>query len=122
VTAPEGASFEYTDAFMDRLTEFVTDSIPEKRICLSVTAPGFGGAGGNNMGSIRLMLTGTYDRKRSQQEIADYLTTKTRRMTEARVFVFQEQTISASGGGSRVGFPIQFSKTTRIRSKIPGRS
>jgi hydrophobe/amphiphile efflux-1 (HAE1) family protein len=108
VTAPEGASFEYTDAFMDRLTTFIGDSIPEKRICLSVTSPGFGGSGGSNVGSVRLMLTGTNDRKRSQQEIADYITAKTRRMTEARVFVFQEQTISASGGGSRGGFPVQY--------------
>jgi multidrug efflux pump len=107
ITAPEGASFEYTDAFMDRLVAFVNDSIPEKRVTLSVTAPGYSG-GAVNSGSVRLMLTDLSERRRSQQEIADYLTVKTRRMTEARVFVNQEQTISASGGGGRSGMPVQY--------------
>jgi multidrug efflux pump subunit AcrB len=57
VTAPEGASYEYTDSFMDKLVAVVGDSIPEKRICLSVTAPGFGGGSGMNLGSVRVMLT-----------------------------------------------------------------
>lgn len=107
VTAPEGSSFEYTDAFMDRLSSFVDDSIPEKRVMLSVTAPGYGG-GAVNSGAVRLLLDDLSERKRSQQEIADYLTVKTRRMTEARVFVNQEQTISASGGGGRGGMPVQY--------------
>lgn len=107
VTAPEGASFEYTDAFMDRLSTFVDNYIPEKRIMLSVSAPGYGGAAVNS-GSVRLMLTDPSERKRSQQEISDYLTVNTRRMMDARVFVNQEQTISASGGGARSGMPVQY--------------
>jgi multidrug efflux pump len=108
VTTPEGASFEYTDAFMDRVAVLVADSIPEHRVCMSVTAPGGGGGGSVNSGSVRMMLTDPSERKRSQQEIADYLASRTRRMTEARVFVNQEQTISASGGGARAGLPIQY--------------
>jgi multidrug efflux pump len=45
LTAPEGASYEYTDNFVKAFTEFVNDSIPEKRVCLTVTAPGFTGSG-----------------------------------------------------------------------------
>ncbi|MFI5252375.1 MAG: efflux RND transporter permease subunit [Bacteroidota bacterium] len=105
VTAQEGASFDYTDAVMNRLTTFIGDSIAEKRTCIGVTA---GGGGAVNTGSVRLSIAEPYERDRSQQKIADYLTAKTRRITEARVFVFQEQTISASGGGSRVGFPVQY--------------
>jgi len=123
VTAPEGASYEYTDAFMDRLVALTNDSIPEKRICLSVTAPGFGGFSGVNTGSIRLMLTDPSERKRSQQEIAEYLTKNTRRMPEARVFVNQEQTISAGGGGARSGFPVQYvlqnQDFEKIRQSVP---
>jgi len=107
ITAPEGASFEYTDAFMDKVVAFVGDSILEKRVSVGITAPGFGG-GSVNSGSVRVMLTDPSERKRSQQEIADYLSMKTRRMTEARVFVNQEQTISASGGGARGGLPVQY--------------
>jgi len=106
VTGPEGASFEYTDAFMDKLVKFVNDSIPEKAIALSVTAPGFAGSGATNTGFVRIRLVPPTERKRSQQEIADYLTSKTRAFTEARVFVIQEQTISVGGGGR--GQPVQY--------------
>ncbi|HEY0030875.1 MAG TPA: efflux RND transporter permease subunit, partial [Bacteroidia bacterium] len=56
ITAPEGASYEYTDAYVQRFTEFINDSIPEKRICLTVTAPGFSGSGAVNTGFVRLAL------------------------------------------------------------------
>ncbi len=108
VTAPEGTSYDYTDAFMDRLTTFIDNSVPEKRLLLTVTAPGFSGSGAVNTGAGRLMLPDPSARKRSQQQVADFVSLKTRTMTEARVFVFQEQTISAGGGGARVGFPVQY--------------
>ncbi|MBP9212375.1 MAG: efflux RND transporter permease subunit, partial [Bacteroidetes bacterium] len=123
ITAPEGASFEYTDAFMDKIITFVNDSIPEKRIALSVTAPGFSGAGAVNTGFVRLMLVEPNERKRSQQQVADYIGNRTRPMTEARVFAFQEQTISAGGGGSRGGFPVQYvlqnQQFEKIRQYVP---
>jgi len=122
VTAPEGASFDYTDAFMDRLSTLVGDSILEKRVFLSVTSPGWGG-GSVNSGSMRVMLTEPSERKRSQQDIADYLAVRTRRMTEARVFVTQEQTLSASGGGARGGLPVQYvlqnQDFEKIRKALP---
>jgi len=121
ITTPEGASYEYTDQFMERLSNFINDSIPEKRISLVVTSPGFGGASVNS-GFVRLMLSEPYERTRSQEEIADYLTAKTRRMTEARVIVGQEQTISASGSG-RGGLPVQYviqnQNFEKIRKALP---
>ena len=116
VTAPEGASFEYTDAFMDRLSTFIGDSVPEKRVCLSVTASGWS----VNSGGVRLLLSGPGERRRSQQEVADYLVDRTRRMTEARVFVSQEQTISAGGGGARSGLPVQYVLQNQSFEKIRG--
>jgi multidrug efflux pump len=45
-------------------------------------------------------------------------------MTEARVFVNQEQTISASGGGARSGLPVQYvilnQDFEKIRQALPG--
>ncbi|MCX6132783.1 MAG: efflux RND transporter permease subunit [Ignavibacteriales bacterium] len=118
-TAPEGASFEYTDAVLDRLVAMVNDSIPEKRICLSFV----GGFSSLNTGNMRIMFSEPNERKRSQQDIADWLTTRTRRITEARVFVSQEQTISASGGGMRSGQPvayvIQNQDFEKIRQVLP---
>jgi multidrug efflux pump len=122
VSAPEGSSFEYTDAFMDRLAKVVADSVPEIQNAMSITAPGFGG-GSVNSGSLRIVLTKPDQRTRSQQQIADYLVAKTRPLTAARVFVNQEQTISASGGGARGGMPVQYvilnQDFEKIRQALP---
>ena len=56
VITPEGTSYDYMDVYMDKLVEFVIDSVPERRIALSVTAPGFTGSGAVNTGFVRLGL------------------------------------------------------------------
>ncbi len=107
VSAPEGASFEYTDRFMNSVSDMVMDSVPEKRICLTVTAPGFAGSGAVNTGFGRIVLNEPGDRDRTQQQIVDQISAATRQMPEARTFVVQEQTI-AMGGGPRGSLPVQF--------------
>src|SRR5690606_21194500 len=102
----EGSSYEYTDKFMLKLSDFIDDSIPEKKVALVITAPGFSGSGAVNTGTSRVMLKDPSDRDRSQQEIADYITGITKGFPEAKTFVIQQQTISA--GGSRGGLPVQF--------------
>jgi multidrug efflux pump len=122
VTAPEGTSYESTDAVVDRISGFVGDSIPEKRVCLTVTAPGFAGSGAVNTAFVRLALTDAEERGRSQQEIAGYITKNLAMFPEGKVFVIQEQSIS-SGGGPRVGLPVQFVLQTqnfqKLRDKLP---
>jgi len=108
VTAPEGVSYEYTDFFMKKLSQIIHDSIPEKQVLLSVTAPGFTGSGAVNTGFVRVRLNSPEKRTRSQQEIATQLTKLTAPLQEARTFVIQEQTISTGGGGPRGGLPVQF--------------
>ncbi len=123
ITAPEGASYEYTNNFMDKIVQFVNDSVPEKSVLLTVTAPGFTGSGAVNTAFARVVLKDAPTRKRSQQEIADYLTANVSRFPEAKVFVLQEQTISAGGGGGRIGFPVQFvvqaPNFEKLRDRIP---
>ncbi len=106
ITAPEGASYEYTDYFILKLTQILLDSVPEKRIALTVTSPGFTGSGAANTGFVRLKLYEPHERERSQNQIANQLTNLTRSLTEARVFVIQQQTISS--GGRRGGLPVQY--------------
>jgi multidrug efflux pump len=108
ITAPEGSSYEYTDAFMKQLSDFIMDSIPEKTICLTVTSPGFTGSGAVNTGFVRLRFVDPSQRTRSQDEIAQYLSKATSKFTQARTFVIQEQTISTGGGSGRGGQPVQF--------------
>jgi hydrophobe/amphiphile efflux-1 (HAE1) family protein len=117
VTAPEGASYDYTDNFLMKLSNEIEDSIPEKSVMLTVTAPGFSGSGAVNTGFVRLALKTPDQRKRSQQQIADQLSRMSRQMTEARVFVVQEQTISA-GGGPRGALPVQYVLQNQEFSKL----
>ncbi|MFA6261654.1 MAG: efflux RND transporter permease subunit [Bacteroidia bacterium] len=106
-TAPEGASYEYMEHYMDKVAQIIIDSVPEKRILLSVTAPGFTGSGAVNTGFNRIFLTEPGERKRSQQQIAQKIQQQVSTLTDARSFVIQDQTISGSGG-SRAGLPVQF--------------
>lgn len=106
-TAPEGASYEYTDHYLNKVGKAIEDSLPEYRRYLSVTAPGFTGSGAVNTGFARIMLVNPDERQRSQQEIAAQMQRIVSGYTEARAFVIQDQTISGSGG-SRAGLPVQY--------------
>ncbi len=121
ITAPEGASYDYTDAFIMKMAQFIEDSIPEKNVNLTVTSPGFSGSGAANTGFVRLGLKNPDERKRSQQQIADYITKTSKNFPEARVFAIQQQTISS--GGSRGGQPIQFvlqaPNFEKLKEKLP---
>lgn len=121
ITAPEGASYDYTDAFIMKMAQFIEDSIPEKNVNLTVTSPGFSGSGAANTGFVRLGLKNPDERKRSQQQIADYITKSSKNFPEARVFAIQQQTISS--GGSRGGQPIQFvlqaPNFEKLKEKLP---
>lgn len=106
-SAPEGVSYEYMDHYMNKMTRYALDSIPEKTIILTVTAPGFTGSGAVNTGFMRVVLVDPTERSRSQNEIAQQLQKAVGRMQEGKGFVIQDQTISA-GGGPRIGLPVQF--------------
>ncbi|MBS1646349.1 MAG: efflux RND transporter permease subunit [Bacteroidetes bacterium] len=105
-TAPEGVSYEYMSRYMDKLGRTIYDSVTDSRVALMVTSPGFM-VGSVNSGMGRVTLTDIGDRKKSQQYWADYVTKLTKGFTEGRIFVSQEQTISA-GGGPRGGLPVQY--------------
>lgn len=105
VSAPEGTSFDAMDAYMDRLVGFMADSIPEKEILLSVTAPGFAGSGAANTGFVRVTLVPPNERERSQHEIVAMVNRNLPKFNEGRAFAIEEQTISV---GRRGGQPVQF--------------
>lgn len=123
IIAPEGVSYEYTDDYINKLAEFIDDSIPEKKVLLTVTAPSFSGSGAVNTGFARLTLTDPDQRQRSQQMIADYLSSKVRNFQQAKTFVLQQQTISAGGGGASSSFPVQYVLKTqdfdKLREAVP---
>jgi multidrug efflux pump len=105
VTAPEGTSFDYMDSYIDRLAQFVMDSVPEAKTVLTVTAPGFSGSGATNTGFVRATLSEPNERNRSQQQIVDMVNRNLGKFSDGKAFAIQEQTISVN---RRAGLPVQF--------------
>lgn len=118
-TAPEGVSYDYMDRFMTDLTMLINDSVPEKKVSLVITSPGFGSASANS-GIVRLGLVPAEERGRSQEEIANYLSKLTRSYSEARVAVSQQPTISVNRrGGLPIQYIIQAPNFQKLEEKIP---
>lgn len=120
VSTPEGASFAYTDRFISKINQMVMDSIPEKKVNITITSPGFGGAGSTNSGIVRLGLKDPEEREKSQKEIAEKLTKITRKYTEGKVTVSQQPTISVGRrGGLPISYIIQAQNFEKLREKVP---
>ncbi|XWN37616.1 MAG: efflux RND transporter permease subunit [Balneola sp.] len=117
--APEGASYEYMDNYMDRLVSLVQDSIPETKSVISVTSPGFGASSSVNSGFAFSILKDPELRGRSQNEVADDLTEKVKLLSGAQTFVSQEQTIGSSRGGLPVQFVLQNQNFEKLKNVIP---
>ena len=120
ITSPEGTSFEAQATMTDRVMQFVLDSIPETRLAFSVVAPGFSGSGAVNSSFVMVNMVDAVDRKRSQQDIVDFLTKNLKKFNEARMFPNQDQTIQVGrGGGQPVQFVIQNLDFEKLREKLP---
>jgi multidrug efflux pump len=119
VTAPEGTSYDYMDSYMDTLNNFLQDSIPEKKMMISLTAPGFGG-GSVNSGFFNVTLVDPKDRVRSQQDIVNMVNRNLKNFPQGRAFASQDQTISTSRhGGQPIEFVIQNNDFDKIRKILP---
>jgi len=120
VTAPEGTSFDYMDAYIDRLSKLMIDSIDGRRIVLSITAPGQSGAGSVNTGMVRVSLVDPQERDKTQQQLVDMVNRNLPKYPEGKGFAIQEQTISVNRrGGLPVAFVIQNNNFDKIRDVIP---
>ncbi|CAM4095079.1 efflux RND transporter permease subunit [Flavobacterium antarcticum] len=119
VSAPEGVSYDYMDRFMNELTELINDSIPEKKVSLIITSPGWGSSSVNS-GRARIRLVEPGEREKTQSEIVQELSGWTKQYSEAKVSVSESPTISVGRGG---GFPIQYiiqaQNFEKLQEKIP---
>lgn len=119
VTTPEGSTYEYTDRFMEELSDLINDSIPEKKVALVITSPGFLSSS-VNAGRVRLALVDPSERERSQKEIVDDLNKMTKKYPQAKVNVSEQPTISVNRrGGLPIQYIIQAPNFEKLRKKIP---
>lgn len=113
-TAPEGASFEYMDSYVDQMIQGISENVPELFAMNTVTSPGFGAAGSVNSAFGFISLVDRSERDRSQQEIADQVTGVLSGLSGAQSFVSQPQSI----GGRRQGLPVQFVLQTQTLQQL----
>jgi multidrug efflux pump len=119
VTGPEGMSYDATEKYVDRLSNFMIDSVPEKQTILSLTAPGFS-SGAVNTGFIRVTLSDPKDRSRSQKQIVEMVNRNLPKFNEGRAFATEDQTISVSRhGGQPIQFVIQNNDFDKLAKVLP---
>ncbi|RAV30948.1 efflux RND transporter permease subunit [Sinomicrobium soli] len=119
VTAPEGASYDYMDRYMTAITRLVNDSIPEKKVSLILTSPGFGTSAVNS-GRANIALVPPEDRERTQDEIATGLERWAKKYVGAKTSVTQRPTIAVNRrGGLPVQYIIQAPNFEKLEEKIP---
>jgi len=119
VTTPEGSTYEYTDRFMEDLSKLINDSIPEKKVALVITSPGFLSSS-VNAGRVRLALVDPSEREKSQKEIVDDLNKWAKKYPQAKVNVSEQPTISVNRrGGLPIQYIIQAPNFEKLREKIP---
>lgn len=95
-SVPEGSTYEFYRDFTDKIAEVADSVYPERLLNIELVR--------SNRGFVRLVLPNIKDRKESQMEVADNLSTAVRKQTEARAFVQQQSTF----GGRRSSMPIQY--------------
>lgn len=118
--APEGSTFEFMDDYVDNLIETVQDKVPEMDGIITVTSPGFGASTSVNSGFLIGILKPSSQRTRSQNEIVSALTPEVQKLTGARTFISQQQSIGNSRGGLPVQFVVQAPSFDALKEKLPG--
>jgi multidrug efflux pump subunit AcrB len=119
ITAPEGASYDYMDRFMNEITDLINDSIPEKKVSPIITSPGWGSSSVNT-GRARIALVQPGERERLQKEIAEGLSKWTKKYPEAKTNVSESPTIAVNRrGGLPIQYVIQAPNFEKLREKIP---
>lgn len=120
LTAPEGTSFDAMDSYVNRVTNLVSDSVPEKTMMFSITSPGFTGSGNANSGFVRVTMVDPPDRKRSQSDIVKMINRNLPAYNEGRGFVIEDQTISVNRrGGQPIAFVIQHNNFEKLTKSLP---
>ncbi|WP_318342940.1 efflux RND transporter permease subunit [Flagellimonas baculiformis] len=119
VTAPEGSSYEYMDKLMTGITQMINDSIPEKKVSLVLTSPGFGTSSVNS-GRAHVALVEPSERERSQNEIAQDFGRWAKAYVGGRSNVSEKPTISVNRrGGPPIQFIIQAKNFQKLEEKVP---
>ncbi len=120
-SAPEGATFEYMDNYMDQLIALIKKEVKpsEREGIISLTSPGFGASGSVNSGFIHIILAPPSKRDRTQQQIADDLSAAVKQLPGARTYVSQPRSIGGHHGGLPVQYVIEAPNFDKLKTVLP---
>lgn len=120
-SAPEGATFEYMDNYMDQLIALVEKEVKpsEREGIISLTSPGFGASGSVNSGFMNVILAPPDQRSRSQQQIANDLSAAVKQLPGARTYVTQPRSIGGGRGGLPVQYVIEAPNFDKLKAVLP---
>ncbi len=120
VSAPEGTAFDFMETYIDGITVFLMDSVPEARVIYSLAGPSNSGGSGVNNGMVRVFLDDPGERERSQEEIVQMVNRNLPKFSAGRAYALQEQTISTNRrAGQPVQFVIQNNNFEKLKSVLP---
>ncbi|MCK5367077.1 MAG: efflux RND transporter permease subunit, partial [Cyclobacteriaceae bacterium] len=117
-TGPEGATFEFMDVFVNKVTEVITKNVPEKEFTVSITSPSFSGTSANSA-MFFVQLVDSDERQRTQAEIVKNLRPQINQVTMARAFVAEPQSIGSGRSGLPVQYVIQAPTLDKLKEVLP---
>ncbi len=115
---PEGASYEYMDVYVEKVLDVIKKDVPEMETVVSITSPGFGGASSNSAMMIG-RLVDMDERTRSQSEIVNSLRPDVNKITMARAFIAEPQSIGSRRSGLPVQYVIQAPTLDKLKQILP---
>lgn len=118
-TGPEGATFEYMDAYATEMTSVLSEKVPEANSIITITSPGFTSSGSVNSAFIIMKLEDAKNRKRTQHEIVMDVQPEVAKNTKARAFINEPESIGRSFGGMPVSFVIQARNLDQLKEVLP---
>lgn len=116
---PEGSSYEYMEKYMDLLSQYVIDSIPETQRNLSLISPGLTGVDPANKGMHLIYLNEPQHRQRSQGQIFRKLSKEINAISGIGIFPFEPPTIGSRFAGQPLQFVIQSAEFDSMKRVLP---
>ncbi|MBN1926952.1 MAG: efflux RND transporter permease subunit, partial [Prolixibacteraceae bacterium] len=116
---PEGATFEFMEEYMDQLSEYVRDSIPEATRNLSLVSPSINTLEPPNKGMHLIYFDEPDARERTQSEIFQKFVKDIQGITGIGIYPFEPPTIGNRFAGQALQYVIQSSEFDTLTKILP---
>jgi multidrug efflux pump len=117
---PEGSSYEFMEKYMDQMSQYVRDSVPEQIRNFMIIAPSLSTAVESpNKGMQLIYLCDPAERTRTQNDIFQKVAKDLRAITGVSAFPFEPPTIGSRFGGQALQYVIQSPDFDTLKKVLP---